>query len=325
MKNSRVFLSSMFALSLIFSLTASNSVEDVYACSCMQLLSPDEELPNFDAVFSGKVTDMDEKHPTDPIFSSTDPVFVTFDVDTVWKGEKKDTITVKTAQSSASCGFYFEEEQEYVVYASQYDDEYLEVSLCSRTGLLSDAIEDLQELGPGFAIKSENKLELLPPLKQFKSGIPTEQIQCKEGLQLVIKHDNTPACVKLDSILKLEKRGWTVLEASETSANNSSTVSTLYIDSELIDCMGLVPQKCMLIREDPESNWEFFYDKIEGFDYQLGYDYKIKVVITEIQNPPADTSSLKYTLVEVLEKIQADKDLDITDTDDDLLQSSIID
>ena len=211
MRMQRQFLAISLILFLV-SMVSVNSSDDyaAYACSCMQPLSPDEELPNYDAVFSGKVTGMEETISNDQVFSSADSILVTLDVDTVWKGEKKDTMTVKTAQSSASCGFYFEEEREYIVYASQYDDEYLEVSLCSRTGLLSDAIEDLQELGPGIPIKSESKPETLPPLKQFKSGISAENIQCKEELRLVIKHDNTPACVKSSSVEKLTDRDWIV-------------------------------------------------------------------------------------------------------------------
>ena len=47
-----------------------------------------------------------------------------------------------------------------------------------------------------------------PPLKQFKSGIPIEEIQCKENLQLVIKNNGNPACVKSTSLGKLYLRGW---------------------------------------------------------------------------------------------------------------------
>ena len=34
--------------------------------------------------------------------------------------------------------------------------------------------------------------------------------------------------------------------------------------------MGVGPQKCMQVRDNPESKWEFFYDGIEGFDFQEG-------------------------------------------------------
>lgn len=200
----------LFLVSFVF---VSSYNQTAYACSCMQPLSPDEELPNYDAVFAGKVIDMDEKRSDDSLFSSANSLLVTFDVDKVWKGPQTNTITIQTSVSSASCGFYFEDDQSYIVYANQQVDT-LDVSLCSRTGLLSSAIEDLQELGPGISMKSEINSELLPPLKQFKSGISVNEIQCKDNLQLVTKHDNTPACIKPHSIMKLDERGWMLEESS---------------------------------------------------------------------------------------------------------------
>lgn len=49
---------------------------------------------------------------------------------------------------------------------------------------------------------------LLPPLKQFKSGIPIYEIECKETLLLIKKHDGTPVCVTLETREKLRERGW---------------------------------------------------------------------------------------------------------------------
>ncbi|MGI0056214.1 MAG: hypothetical protein ACREAK_02435, partial [Nitrosarchaeum sp.] len=46
------------------------------------------------------------------------------------------------------------------------------------------------------------------PLKQFKSGISLDKFQCKETLQLMIKNNGNPACVKSDSFEKLWLRGW---------------------------------------------------------------------------------------------------------------------
>lgn len=47
------------------------------------------------------------------------------------------------------------------------------------------------------------------PLKQFKSGIPIEEIKCKEGLELIFKSSNrNPACVKPETAIKLVERGW---------------------------------------------------------------------------------------------------------------------
>jgi hypothetical protein len=47
------------------------------------------------------------------------------------------------------------------------------------------------------------------PLKQFFSGINSQDIKCKEVLSLVFKNSNShPACVKPSNIQKLIERGW---------------------------------------------------------------------------------------------------------------------
>lgn len=46
-------------------------------------------------------------------------------------------------------------------------------------------------------------------LMQFKSGIATKDVTCKEGLQLVLKSENNhPACVKPNTVKILIERGW---------------------------------------------------------------------------------------------------------------------
>ncbi|HSB57018.1 MAG TPA: hypothetical protein VLD38_04315 [Nitrosopumilaceae archaeon] len=64
----------------------------------------------------------------------------------------------------------------------------------------------------------ENKSQDVPinlfgnfsPRMQFEKGIDSEDVICKENLQLIIKSSNGhPACVKSSSISKLIARGWT--------------------------------------------------------------------------------------------------------------------
>lgn len=47
------------------------------------------------------------------------------------------------------------------------------------------------------------------PLKQLTSGIPLDKIQCKEGLELILKlFDDSPACVSPETKQLLIERGW---------------------------------------------------------------------------------------------------------------------
>ena len=56
---------------------------------------------------------------------------------------------------------------------------------------------------------------------------------------------------------------------------------------------------------DETHNYEFHLDvtRIEGFEYEEGYKYKLKVERTTIRNdPPADYYPHKYVLIEVISK-----------------------
>ena len=76
----------------------------------------------------------------------------------------------------------------------------------------------------------------------------------------------------------------------------------LYVDSQTVTCQGAHEQQCLRVREDPAADWELFYNAILDFAFEPGFQYKLKVKVYEIKNPPADGSSLAYELVEVLEK-----------------------
>ena len=66
-------------------------------------------------------------------------------------------------------------------------------------------------------------------------------------------------------------------------------------------CQGEGVQFCYLIRtEDGET--EFFYDSIEGFNYEWGHNYEIEVEKLKIENPMADASSFSYRLKKLIKK-----------------------
>lgn len=77
---------------------------------------------------------------------------------------------------------------------------------------------------------------------------------------------------------------------------------TLFVDSQLATCTGVGPMQCMRVRSDASQDWTLFYDTIEGFNYEAGYTYELRVSETPVENPPADGSSIKTTLIEVVKK-----------------------
>ena len=80
------------------------------------------------------------------------------------------------------------------------------------------------------------------------------------------------------------------------------TTQIIYVKESKVPCTGVAPMECLQIKKENGAGWSNLYTPIQGFKYTPGYRYKLKVRVTKIKNPPADGSSLKYTLIKVLEK-----------------------
>jgi heat shock protein HslJ len=89
-----------------------------------------------------------------------------------------------------------------------------------------------------------------------------------------------------------------------------------WINSAKLPCSGVGPMSCLQIQEGDkiqEGKWQNFYSNIEGFDYQPGNIYQIKVSVFKLPEPiPADASSLGYKLVEIISQ-EPDRTLRLTD------------
>lgn len=81
--------------------------------------------------------------------------------------------------------------------------------------------------------------------------------------------------------------------------------ATMYVAPQKAPCELWFPTECLLVRPTPTADWEYFTNTIDGFVWEPGFSYRIRVIIREIENPPADGSSLEYRLVQVLEKTSA--------------------
>ena len=80
-----------------------------------------------------------------------------------------------------------------------------------------------------------------------------------------------------------------------TLACNSYTEAQskmLIVADHLENCTGVGPQTCMLVKENPEDEWAYFYGQIEGFVYEAGYNYELLVNEFPVPDPAADASSL---------------------------------
>jgi hypothetical protein len=101
------------------------------ACSCAQSTNA-QFGERASAVFTGTATARAGTFPLSLTCarSSMEPVFVTFEVDSVFKGTVAKTATVATVLSGASCGYEFTVGKRYTVFANAGADGRLETGLC---------------------------------------------------------------------------------------------------------------------------------------------------------------------------------------------------
>lgn len=85
-------------------------------------------------------------------------------------------------------------------------------------------------------------------------------------------------------------------------AGSADLLKRLWVKPDLVDCVGEMEQKCLQVAEAEDGEYTYFYDQIADFEFVEGTSYVIDVRIDEIADPPADGSSLAYTLIEVIEQ-----------------------
>lgn len=160
---------------ILFTLLAYPS--PVSACSCEGGLTIANQIAQHDAIFTGRVVRIVDNYY--PIFSNLDNIFRKFslpsyfinedgrywgysvflDVFTSWKGVEKTIVEVDTGSGGSDCGYTFEMDKDYLVYASHaygLPGNYWVTGTCGRNTELSSASEDLEFLGriPIIPLKS---------------------------------------------------------------------------------------------------------------------------------------------------------------------------
>lgn len=83
-------------------------------------------------------------------------------------------------------------------------------------------------------------------------------------------------------------------------------VVDMVVNSYTEECVGKGGY-CLLVQEGDQigtDDWSLFYYEvsIEGFDYEPGYIYHLKVKKKKIKNPPMDGFSISYRLNRVMSK-----------------------
>jgi hypothetical protein len=133
-------------------------VESAAACSCVSFRSgnpPCQSFWNSPVIFSGRVTEIG------PVEAKSDPFMqrrVRFAVSADHRGGVGQIVDVMTGQGGGDCGYRFEPNEHYLVYAHKGENGVLSTGICSPTKKLSEAGEDLQYIDSLAAAKPAGSL-----------------------------------------------------------------------------------------------------------------------------------------------------------------------
>ncbi len=75
-------------------------------------------------------------------------------------------------------------------------------------------------------------------------------------------------------------------------------------------CFGPFERDCLMEYNDAANRWEFFYDGIEGFDFEPGYIYTLEVRLEDRGTEIQDVGRYSYHLIKIVYKVKAPDDFD---------------
>lgn len=67
-------------------------------------------------------------------------------------------------------------------------------------------------------------------------------------------------------------------------------------------------QDCLMVREEDSDDWGFFFEGIEGFDFEPGFIYTLEVRLEDRGPYIQDVGRYAYHLVKIIEKRKAPDD-----------------
>ncbi len=85
-------------------------------------------------------------------------------------------------------------------------------------------------------------------------------------------------------------------------------IETLIIGPYRTECPSFSGSDCYLEFNEEAEKWHFFYEGIQGFDFEEGFIWTLKVSLHEREEGIQDVGKYEYRLVEVLKKEEASID-----------------
>ena len=87
-------------------------------------------------------------------------------------------------------------------------------------------------------------------------------------------------------------------------------VKTITLGPTIERCQGFIEQDCFVEYNEKEKRWWLFYELIEGFDFEPGYIYTLKVRLKDRGPEIQDVGRYSYHLIKIVDKKKAPDDFD---------------
>ena len=91
-------------------------------------------------------------------------------------------------------------------------------------------------------------------------------------------------------------------DTTDQAGETDESIDTFFVSGTVEQCEGEGTFPCYPTNVGtPDGEETRIYEgEIEGFTHEAGHSYELRVRITDVEDPPADGSSLRYELVEIV-------------------------
>jgi heat shock protein HslJ len=80
---------------------------------------------------------------------------------------------------------------------------------------------------------------------------------------------------------------------------------TILVAPYKVTCSGVAPMQCLQYKYKSSDPWMMMYQDIEGFTFESGFEYTLLINEHQVQNAPADASSIHRKLIRIISKQKA--------------------
>jgi len=134
-----------------------------------------------------------------------------------------------------------------------------------------------------------------------KRGCPGELMARESALLSALQQPLTLAFDRTRlALVAADGARWTF--DSQDIPTSAGRERIVLVSGERKPCTGVAPMQCLQVRTEPGAPWQNFYGDIEGFSWQEGVDYVLRIREYTVANPPADGSSRRWVLEEILDR-----------------------